>query len=210
MGIRVESLSAQNVVERTVSCDAATKQDPQLIRSLTRLRAVVGQAQKDELEITGGQAIESPSSSLSWTEISKIVAEAGGIFTSPWHLSASYSTTNHTQTDIRFASFNLLSKALFENFTKAAHNMFQLNQKLTVVEEVLVYANLSNLCSSFSSMEEEPQAARFYDLAQQFGRLLLNSLTTFPMFAPPTMETAEALLCAVRFLRLAYGPRTAC
>lgn len=76
--------------------------------------------------------------------------------------------------------------------------MFQLNQKLTIVDEVLVYANLSNICSSFSSMEAEPHAARFYDLANHFGRLLLQSLTTFPMFAPATIDTAEALLSAVR------------
>lgn len=199
MGIRVESLAAQNVVERAVLYDAATQQDPQLMRSLARLRLVVEQARRDEFEYPGGQTVESPSVNLSRGEVDGIFSRAKGIYSHVIITSLLfYTLTDDACLEIRLVSFNLLSKASFEKFTRAAHSMFQLNQKLTIVDKVLVYADLSNICSSFSSMEEESHAARFYDLAKHFGRLLLQSLTTFPMFAPATIDTAEALLSTVR------------
>lgn len=80
MGIRVESLAAQNVVERAVLYDAAIQQDPQLMRSLARLRLVVEQAQKDEFESPGGQTVESPSVSLSRGEIDGTLSRAKGVY----------------------------------------------------------------------------------------------------------------------------------
>lgn len=64
-------------------------------------------------------------------------------------------------------------------------------------DKLLVYAGMSNICSEFSGMDDGDAADYNHNLARSFSCLLLQALATFPMLAPASMDTVEALLAAV-------------
>lgn len=56
---------------------------------------------------------------------------------------------------------------------------------------------LSNICAEFSATDSGAAVEQSHEYYRQFSDLLMSSLLTFPLLFPPSLEAAEALLCAV-------------
>lgn len=93
--------------------------------------------------------------------------------------------------------FNLLSSALFDRFYQQCYTMYERQQPLSRTGELLVYAGMSNLCSEFSSMSSNEAAEEIYEIGTRFSSLLLDTLGSFSMLTPASMESTEALMAAV-------------
>lgn len=78
--------------------------------------------------------------------------------------------------------------------------MYTDEQELSPTDKILVYSGMYILCSEFSTLTniEKTEADQNDSLATTFFTLLLQSLATFSMLTPPSIQTIEAFLSAVR------------
>lgn len=56
------------------------------------------------------------------------------------------------------------------------------------------------MCHQLVSEERPESANYYYALAKGYHALLLQALSSFPMFTSASVETAETMLCAVSSL----------
>lgn len=61
---------------------------------------------------------------------------------------------------------------------------------------------MANTCSELSGTDEGELASYNYNLSRSFTSLMLDTLSNLPMMTPACLETAEALMIAVRFIGL--------
>lgn len=94
-------------------------------------------------------------------------------------------------------AFQPLPPALFTNFCQKTRLIYQEGEPGSLADRLLVYAGMANLCSETSSLEEGDLAAYHHKVGTSFSYLLLQTLATFPVTSPASMETVEALLVAV-------------
>lgn len=96
-------------------------------------------------------------------------------------------------------SFDLISPALFETFCQKCRSMYEQGHEGSPKDKLLVYSGLSNISSQVISEETAESAGYYHNLTKGFQYLLLQALASFPMLASASMDTAEAMLCAVSF-----------
>lgn len=77
--------------------------------------------------------------------------------------------------------------------------MYEQGHEGSPKDKLLVYSGLSNISSQVMSEETAESAEYYHNLTKGFHSLLLQALASFPMLASPTMDIAEATLCAVSF-----------
>lgn len=102
--------------------------------------------------------------------------------------------------------FRLLDPGLFEKFYNKCEAMYKDHLQTSLPDQLLIYACLSNICSHLSGVDQEPNAASYFDLARFFSNLLLQAFACFPMMMPASAEVLEVLIVAVCSL----GPQNPC
>lgn len=93
--------------------------------------------------------------------------------------------------------FNLYSEEMFDTFCRKCQKIYQHGLDGTPSEKLLVYSGLSNVCSEFTSETDDFSASYAHNLKRAFTWLLMDTLSTFPLLVPASIETLEALLLAV-------------
>ena len=76
--------------------------------------------------------------------------------------------------------------------------MYEQGHDLSAKDKLLVYAGLSNISSQIISEATAESVDYYHKLNRGFHSLMLQTLASFPMLTPASMETVEAMLCAVR------------
>lgn len=100
-------------------------------------------------------------------------------------------------TETRPVTFDLLSPMLHDEFYQKCRSVYQHGPESSPMDKLLVYSCLSNTCGEFSGTNDGNLSTYYHGLSSGFYHLLFQALATFPMLAPASMDTVEALLAAV-------------
>lgn len=76
--------------------------------------------------------------------------------------------------------------------------MYHREEPSSPTDKLLVYSMMANTCSELSGTDEGELASYNYGLSRSFSNLMLETLSSLPMMTPACLETAEALMVAVR------------
>ncbi|KAF4464017.1 fungal specific transcription factor domain [Fusarium albosuccineum] len=180
-GIHAESIAAQKTFEQAVGREPSILHDPDIKSALESLSGIIDRAQHDTSGPLKSPAVTAPTKDATetypptWEQVKAVLQVVEGE---------------------KQAVSNWLSPAVLKDFCRKCQVMYEEGQEGSPTDKLLVYAIMSNICTEFSAMRGTQAADHRYNLARSFSHMLLQTLATFPMLTPPSMDAAEALLIA--------------
>ncbi|KAF5010795.1 hypothetical protein FDECE_3057 [Fusarium decemcellulare] len=189
-GTHAESMAAQKTFEQVVGREPSILCDPDLKSALESLCGIIDRAQHDTSGPLKDPSIIAPTKDTpkalppTWDQVKAVL---------------------QVVEKEKQAVSNWLSPPVLREFCQKCRAMYEEGQEGSPTDKLLVYAIMSNICTEFSAMRGTQAADHRYNLARSFSHMLLQTLATFPMLTPPSMEAAEALLIAILgYNRLAH------
>ena len=82
-------------------------------------------------------------------------------------------------------------------FAQKCRDLYDREQEGSPAHCLLVYAVLFSLCAEFSILDDSLEAKHYNDLGCIFQQWTLRTVARFPLIAPASQETIEALTAAV-------------
>ncbi|KAJ3549170.1 hypothetical protein NM208_g641 [Fusarium decemcellulare] len=203
-GIHAESIAAHKTFQQAVGREPSILCDPDLKSALESLCGIINSAQHDTSGPLKDPSIIAPTKDATetlpptWDQVKAVLQVVESTLDSRWP--SSYLPIqvfdSRCIAEEKQAVSNWLSPAVLKDFCRKCRVMYEEGQEGSPTDKLLVYAIMSNICTEFSAMRGTQAAEHRYNLARSFSHMLLQTLATFPMLTPPSMEVAEALLIA--------------